>query len=251
MAGRPSAMQKGRHILHDLGEAAHNRHFADAHELVNAHETPDHALVFDGDVARNSGRIGNQVTVAQNAVVPEMNVGHQQIVVAHHRRLALAGRAVNRHHFAQHVVVAQFDERFLALELQVLRLAAQNYVRHQTAIFAQSGAALDDDVGLQSRPSADARSALDNAKRADLDVLPDFGTGINDGQSMNFGAADAAVAIAGIAATTVAGACAEACAGADATTGAGTEGNAGTDNGADIIAGGRNGRPVSRRLTVW
>ncbi len=58
--------------------------------------------------------------------MPDMAVGHDQIVVADARLIARARRAVDGDMLADDVVVADDQKDFFAFELAVLRDAAQN-----------------------------------------------------------------------------------------------------------------------------
>ena len=69
--------------------------------------------------------IGHDDFVAQLTIVGDMRVRHEQVVIADLRHALIVGRAaIHRDEFAKHVAVADFEARWLALVLLVLRRIA-------------------------------------------------------------------------------------------------------------------------------
>jgi hypothetical protein len=65
--------------------------------------------------------VGQNAFVANDAVVGDMAASHEKIVVANARFKPLIGASVNRHIFAENIVLADNSACFFATKLQVLR----------------------------------------------------------------------------------------------------------------------------------
>src|SRR5204862_3847917 len=97
----------------------------------------------------------------------------QEVPAADARQRALAARAVNRHVLAYQVVVADFETARLALELHVLRLAAQGCVLVDAIAATERGEALDDRVRADFAALLDTDLVLDDGVRADPNAARD------------------------------------------------------------------------------
>ena len=91
-----------------------------------AHKTTDNGAVFNRDVTRQTRRVRDHVVVANGAVVSDVDISHQHISVTNACVFAFAGAFMNRHHFAQNVVVAEAEKAAFAFILGVLRFVTQN-----------------------------------------------------------------------------------------------------------------------------
>src|SRR5690606_19517977 len=95
-------------ILMHQSEAAQNRPIADAH------------------MSRQRGVIDQNAMIANNAVVTNMHIGHQQIVVTYSGFAAiLHSAAMNGDAFTNNVVIAHYQARWLTLVLEIRRVFAQ------------------------------------------------------------------------------------------------------------------------------
>src|SRR5690606_10128825 len=65
----------------DRGEAADHRALADADELVNPGKPAEDGAVLDHDMAGKGGAVRHHDTVADRAVVADMGMGHEEVVV--------------------------------------------------------------------------------------------------------------------------------------------------------------------------
>src|ERR1044071_9539603 len=106
--------EERENVLHDLRLPSDHRVPAEAHELVRADVRGGEGVVFDCHVARERRAVREHVVVAYEAVAR-----------AYARLTALAARAVDGRVLANQVVVANDERASLALELHVLRLAAE------------------------------------------------------------------------------------------------------------------------------
>src|SRR5205814_8132290 len=94
-----------------------------AAELMHAGKGSDCRVVFNRDVARKRRRVRHDDVAAEHAVVPNMRVRHQKIVISDSRVAATAlCAAMDIHVLAKNVVMADREECFLAFELEILGL---------------------------------------------------------------------------------------------------------------------------------
>ena len=80
-------------------------------------------MILHDDVARERDAVGEDVVVADLAVVRDVRADHQEVARADARRRALAARAVQGRVLANQVVVTDDEFAPLASKLHVLRLA--------------------------------------------------------------------------------------------------------------------------------
>src|SRR5581483_961153 len=92
--------------------------------LMHATDAAEIGIVFHRDMPADARVRGDHHVAADLAVVSDMRIGHQHIVVAEPRDVALAGRAMDGHALPDDIVVAEPGVALLALELQVLRRPA-------------------------------------------------------------------------------------------------------------------------------
>src|SRR5690349_9891542 len=107
----------------------------------------DDRVLLDGHVTGQRGRIGHDHVVSDVTVMRDMGVGHDQAVASNPGQPGASRRAtVDRHALADYVVVADFEARLLAFELQVLRLQPQGRKREYAVVVADFGGAAHHDV---------------------------------------------------------------------------------------------------------
>src|SRR5690349_3182629 len=124
-AGRISVSNKERqHILHDLRLPANHRITAKPHKLVRAHIVRKKHVVLDFYMACQRHFIREDVVVADHAVMRYVYTDHKEVARADAGRLRRAVRPVKRAKLADDVVIANLEKALFALELNVLRLAA-------------------------------------------------------------------------------------------------------------------------------
>jgi hypothetical protein len=124
--------------------------------------------------------------VADGAVVRDVGVGHQQVVVADAGHAAAARRAaMDGHELADHVAVADHHPRRLAAELQVLRHQADRGHREDFVVVADLGDAVDDARRADPAVTADADVLADRHVRPDDRARADLRAGMHDGRRMD------------------------------------------------------------------
>ena len=121
--------------------------------------------------------------LAQPAIVGDVRAGHQKIVAADRRdAVFFFGGPVDRDRFADHVVIADDHLRVAAAVAHILRIAADHDAGKEMIVLAERHVAHQRHVVFQLRAAADAHLRADHAERPDLDVVVDFGRGINRGE---------------------------------------------------------------------
>src|SRR5208282_4726705 len=106
-----------RHVLRDLGARRHDRVSTDAGELVHPDLALANRVLHDHAMARQPGGRRQDHVVADDAVVRDVRVRHHQRATADFCDHAAAfGAAVDGRELANHIVVADFDDRRFALE---------------------------------------------------------------------------------------------------------------------------------------
>ena len=93
---------------------------------MNTDEAANRHAVFDRGMAADAGDVRHHVVAPDMAVVADMRVRHNKIVVADARFLPFAGRAMEGDAFTDDVVRANDQIADFAFKLAVLRRAAKN-----------------------------------------------------------------------------------------------------------------------------
>src|SRR5690349_8231417 len=167
-AGRISVSNKERqHILHDLRLPANHRVTTEPHKLMRAHVVRKKHVVLYCDMSRQRHFIGENVVVADRAVVRHVYPNHEEVARADARRLPCPVRAMKSAKLAHDVVVADLEKALFAFELDVLRLAAKH------------------GVFVDAIPGPEPRKPLDYGISADLAIQTDFHVRFDYGGRMN------------------------------------------------------------------
>ena len=114
-------------VVDDPRLAADEAVAADRRVMVDGDAAADAGVRLDVDVAAEHRAVGDRDPVAQLAVVGHVRGGHQEVMAAEPGDpVFFLGRPVDRHPFADHVVVADLDPGGGAVVRDVLRLAADD-----------------------------------------------------------------------------------------------------------------------------
>src|SRR5688572_12875548 len=96
---------------------------ADAAKLMDAREGANRRVVLNRYMTGQRGRIRHDDVIAEHAVMADVRVRHEKIVIADFRVAAAPfGAAMDIHVLAKDIMVSDRQERLLTLELQILRL---------------------------------------------------------------------------------------------------------------------------------
>src|SRR5690348_13975472 len=138
------SQSKRQRVFDDDRVAADVSLFADAAKLMNAGVSADVRAVFDNDVPRERRGVGHDDAVADETVVRDVRLGHDQAVVADAREHAAAGgAAMNGDKLAN--LVAGADARFgwLTFVLEILRREADRDEGKNVCLSADGSATVD------------------------------------------------------------------------------------------------------------
>ena len=91
------------------------------HPLVHCCITRQEDAILDGDVATHEGAVGQDAIIRHLAIMADVRVGHEEVLVTNGRHLAGAGAAVHRDVLAENVALANHHIRAVAACRKVLR----------------------------------------------------------------------------------------------------------------------------------
>ena len=126
--------------------------------------------------------------VADHAVMGEVTVGHNPVIVADTGFADTGDRTeVERRKFADGVAVADNQLGRLVAVFFVLRDFAEAGKLENAVVFADGGVAVDDGMWADFGVRADLDVGADDGVRADFDAGVEFGFGVNDGGRVDEG----------------------------------------------------------------
>jgi hypothetical protein len=158
--------------------AADDRVGAYPRELMNPRKPADDGEVLNVDVSGKVCRVGHDDVIAQLAVMGDMAVRHQQVVIADDGDADVgAGRPINRNVFPDRVMIADNDPRLLASELEILGGAAERCELRDSAFLTDIGMGFDDYVGADTGIFPDRYIGTDNRIRPDFNPFGERGAG--------------------------------------------------------------------------
>ena len=147
---------KGKHVAGDGGAASDKGVGTDANKMVHRTKRAHRRPFFDDDMASKSCGVGEDDVVADDAIMCDVGVGHDQRVIADAGQAsALCSAAIDGDKFADGVVVADLKARRFTFVAEVLwgqsngrkreeavagadcRGAFNDYVRNEFATFSE------------------------------------------------------------------------------------------------------------------
>jgi hypothetical protein len=140
---------------------------AHPYKLMRADVVGKKNVILDRDVAGECDFVRKDVVVTDNTVVRDVNADHKKVARPDARRQSFTVCPVKSTELTNDVVVADFEIAGLALELNVLRLAANYGMLKNSVPGADPGESFDYSIGP------------DLAIRANFDVFLDDGCGMN------------------------------------------------------------------------
>src|SRR5215469_10211270 len=154
----------GRHVARHNRPARQERVRANLAILVHGRQAAENDPVADLDVSAERGTVGKYRVASHGAVVRDVRVGHEEIVIADASdALVVSGAAVDRAALAKHVAVADLEPGRLAAILLVLRRIAQRGELMNPVTRPDRGRAVDDDVRPDDRAGTDTDIGADHA----------------------------------------------------------------------------------------
>jgi hypothetical protein len=159
---------------------------SDSRELVHGRESADGGPLFDGDVSGECGGVGHDDVVADEAVVSDMCVGHDEAMTADLRELAaFDGAAMDGDVFADLVMVADLEASGFTFVGKILRAHADDGEREDAIVAAELCGSLEYDVGDEFAVLSHLNVGPDYAERSNGARLWNAYRGIDEGGGMN------------------------------------------------------------------
>ena len=179
---------KRRHILYHNRATAQHHMLTDTAELVDRRHTTDNGKVFHFDVACQRSVIGENTVIADHAVMRDVRIDHQQVIVTHTGDPGiLHSAAVNGDAFADHIAIADFGSRRFTVIFLILIGFADRRELINLVIASDTGMAVHHHVGFQYGAFADFYISANHTKRADLHTRTDYCPCFYDRRRMNEG----------------------------------------------------------------
>jgi hypothetical protein len=175
-----------RQILQQDG--AHRRETvgADAHELMDHGEAAEDGPIANLDMACQLGVVGEDGLVADLAIVRQMHIGHDPVVVAQASDAGILRRAaIEGAELADRVAVADLEPGRLAGILLVLRGFTDRAELEDAIVAADAGMSGQHHMRTDHSAIANLDMLAHDRIRADHDATPKSRRGMDDGCRMN------------------------------------------------------------------
>src|SRR4029079_8598856 len=161
-------------ILDDYRVTTDVGFFADAAELMHTGIRADVRAIFDHDMSGKRGCVCHDDAIADQAIVRDVCLGHNQAVVDEASQHAAAGSAsMNGYEFAYLVALADACFGRLAFVLQILRSKADGDEGKCLGAGADRCVTVDDAVRFESDAVAKLNVIADDAIRSNEAVVAD------------------------------------------------------------------------------
>src|SRR3989344_412022 len=158
---------------------------ADAAKLVHQRKAAQNGVVTDRHVTGQAGAIGENRSIADLAVMRQMAIGHDEIVMTEPRHTpARHGGAIESAVLPDDVPIADLKPGGFAFVPQMLRRIAQGRELVNFIVPADTRRPVDDDVRTDPGIVTDLHARTDDAEGTNMDVFPDFRARVNDGLGM-------------------------------------------------------------------
>ena len=146
-----------------------------AAELMHGGKSADRRMVSHRDMAGKRCRICHDDVVSHDAIVSDVTVGHQKIIIPDHGdSMPSLGAAVQGDKFPEHVVVADLQVRRFSLVFEILRICSDGAVAVKMASLADGSPPVDVDMGIQDSAGSNPGLRADDAIGADFGFRGNF-----------------------------------------------------------------------------
>ena len=173
------SFHKRRYIFVHKSSALHHDVRANVAELVNEASATDNCKIVYFNLSGQLAGIADYHVVADNAVVCNVAIGHDETVVADYGLAFGCCAAVYGDALAEHTVIAYDSEGVFSAELEVLRYTAQHCSWEDCYILAKARAGKDGDVAAYAATVAYFNVGIDSREWSDLDILAYLCLGID------------------------------------------------------------------------
>ncbi|MNT17484.1 hypothetical protein D3C72_1526340 [compost metagenome] len=175
-----------RNVLADRSAHTGKAVSADVAILVNQGESGKDCPVIHVHMPGQRGVVDQNAVIADDAVMPDVGISHDQVVIAQRGfRTVLHGATVNGHAFTDDIVVTDHQASFFAFVLQIGRVFAYRGKLVDAIVLADAGRAFEDYMRPDHGTLADFHTCADDRPRADLDAISQNGRRIDDCARVN------------------------------------------------------------------
>src|SRR5579883_317996 len=155
----------GRHITGDDRPAREKCVRPDLAMLMHGRQATENDPIADLHVPAQGDAVGEDRVASHEAVVRDMRVGHEEIIIADAGdALVVHGAAVDRAALAKDVAVTDLEASRLAPIFLVLWRISDGGERVNPVLGTDRGRTIDDDVGSDDRAPTDANLRADHAE---------------------------------------------------------------------------------------
>lgn len=151
-------------------------------ELMDETAAADDGEIVDFDLSRQLAGVADDYVIAKDAVVSDVAVSHQKVVVSYDGAPFGGGAAVDSDTFADDTVIAYHSLRVFASEFQVLRNGGYDSAGENSDILSYTGARQNGDVAAYAATVADFDVVVYCSEWTYLDVFANLGIRIDRGE---------------------------------------------------------------------
>ena len=179
--------QKGRHILYYFRGRAEHGVVPYPTKLVNPHAPTNVSVIADFNMTTERGMAAHYEVVANLALVSDVAVGEDEVVVAEAGQEILGSRAVNGHVFAEDVVIADFNPLNPAPKFFIMRIPADVGVGMHLVLCAHVRGAVDRGMVQDGGIGTELHLCPDVGVGPNRNPFGEFSAGLNNSGRMDFG----------------------------------------------------------------
>ena len=173
-------------ILTKAGAALNHDIAAYARELMAERAAADYGEVANLYLASELASVGDDDVIAEDAIVTNVAVGHDEVATSDDGLVSRSCAPVDCGALADAVVVANLAGSLLAVELEVLRDAANNSVLENTIVLAHAGTPADGCSVHDFATVSNDDVRLNCGERSNFDTVSDLRIGGYRGQRAYF-----------------------------------------------------------------
>src|SRR3989304_107206 len=144
-------------------------------ELMDRSQSADDRIIFDEDVSRQGCSIGHHHMISNLAIVGDMGVGHDKILISKNSSSAPFDRpSVEGDKLPNNIMISHLQEGGLSPISKGLRRFPDGGELIDLTPLSDLSPLSDDDMGTHLRPLIDGDSLFNQRVGADIDIFPDF-----------------------------------------------------------------------------
>src|SRR5271169_1512077 len=176
-----------RQVLEQQAASADHHMRTNLAKLVHANKTAENGEIVHAHMPGQLHAVGKDDVAANMAVVRQMHICHDPVVVADLRDTGvLRGTDVEGTVFADDIVVTDFQPHWFASVFLVLRDAAQRVELENAVVLANASVPFDHHMRADRRARADLDMLADDGIGADCDIIRQSGIGVDERRWMYY-----------------------------------------------------------------